>query len=189
MKELWKEIEVINSTLKPTKIKEKEYIPVNERIRGFRTIFPDGFIRTEIISMEGGVCVMKAEVGTKELGVLGTGTAYEKESANYINKTSYIENCETSAVGRALGMLGIGIESSVASFDEVDLAIQEQEKEKNGRKPISPGTRQSVLTMADLAGLKLDDILSKPLDELTEEEAGKLLLALKERAQANEGKA
>ena len=36
-----------------------------------------------------------------------------------INKTSYVENCETSAVGRALAMLGIGIDTSIASANEV----------------------------------------------------------------------
>ena len=52
--------------------------------------------------------------------------AYEKEGSTFINKTSYIENCETSAVGRALGFLGIGIDGSVASADEVKTAILNQ---------------------------------------------------------------
>ena len=55
------------------------------------------------------------------------GDAYEKEDSAFINKTSYIESCETSAVGRALGMCGIGIDTSVASADEVLNAIKQQE--------------------------------------------------------------
>lgn len=62
--------------------------------------------------------------------ILGTGTAYEKENSSFINKTSYIENCETSAVGRALGMAGFGIDTSVASAEEVENAMQQQEADK-----------------------------------------------------------
>ena len=54
----------------------------------------------------------------------------EKESTSYINKTSYIENCETSAVGRALGMAGFGIDTSVASYEEVSNAIAQQEADR-----------------------------------------------------------
>ena len=58
-----------------------------------------------------------------------TGVAYENEGSTYINKTSYIENCETSAVGRALGMLGIGIDVSIASADEMINEVNNQGKE------------------------------------------------------------
>ena len=62
--------------------------------------------------------------------LLATGTAYEKENSTFINKTSYIENCETSAVGRALGMCGFGIDTSVASAEEVQNEIANQKKEE-----------------------------------------------------------
>jgi hypothetical protein len=45
--------------------------------------------------------------------------AYEKENSSFINKTSALENCETSAVGRALAILGFEIKKSVASYEEV----------------------------------------------------------------------
>ena len=61
-------------------------------------IYPTGFIKTELVSNENGVCIFRAEVGAFNT-LLGTGTAYEKENSTFINKTSYIENCETSAVG------------------------------------------------------------------------------------------
>ncbi len=50
---------------------------------------------------------------------LATCHAYEKEGSSFINKQSYIENCETSSVGRCLGILGIGIENGIASDEEV----------------------------------------------------------------------
>lgn len=135
----YKEIEKVNSEMETTDIKGKGYVEVNQRIKAFRKIYPEGFIETEIVSNENGVVVMQAEVGYhKEIFlddgknffrkvVLATGHAYEKEDSTFINKTSYIENCETSAVGRALGMLGLGIDTSVASAEEVQNAIVNQE--------------------------------------------------------------
>ena len=128
----FEDIQRVNEGLKTTDIKGKDYVEVNQRIKAFRQLFPDGFIRTEIVSIEDGMCVMKATVGTwsEEGGmrILGMGHAYEKEQSSYINKTSFIENCETSAVGRALGMVGIGIDTSVASAEEVTNAIHQQEQ-------------------------------------------------------------
>ena len=125
------QIEEVNKTLNTLDIKGKEYVDVAERIRAFRMLYPTGSIQTEMISNENGVCIFKAIVGYYNedatlLHILGTGTAYEKEDSSFINKTSYIENCETSATGRALGMAGIGINTSVASADEVLNAINNQ---------------------------------------------------------------
>jgi hypothetical protein len=95
-------------------------------------VYPDGFISTDMASNDNGVCIFRAEVGyfDPEYGriVLATGTAYEKEGSTFINKTSYIENCETSAVGRALGMAGFGIDISVASAEEVQNAMLQQKQ-------------------------------------------------------------
>jgi hypothetical protein len=114
--------------------KVTQYAEVNERIKAFRMIYPDGLISTEVVSLENGVCVMRATVANEDGNILGTGTAYEKENSTFINKTSYIENCETSAVGRALGMAGFGIDTSVASYEEVTNAIHQQEAEKEKYK-------------------------------------------------------
>lgn len=110
----------------------KEYAEVNQRIKAFRMLYPEGFITTDIISHENEVVFMKAEAGyytedgTKV--VLGTGMAFENKKVGQINGTSYIENCETSAVGRALGMCGLGIDVSVASYEEVQNAMHQQEE-------------------------------------------------------------
>lgn len=124
------DIQRANAQIRTTDIKGKAYAEVNQRIKAFRMLFPEGFIRSQIIDIRDGVCVMHAEVGyyTEDgtRNILGEGTAYEKETSSFINKTSYIENCETSAVGRALGMAGFGIDTSVASFEEVANAIANQ---------------------------------------------------------------
>ena len=82
----------------PIEVKGKvsTYVEVNERIKAFRKVFPEGFIITEMISNESGLCVFRARVGYYLIGdqeiVLGTGTAYENEGSSFINKTSYIAN-------------------------------------------------------------------------------------------------
>ena len=105
---------------------EKEYIQVNERVKAFRMLYPEGTISTDILAMKDGVVTMKATVLDDAGKILSTALAQEKESSSFINKTSYVENCETSAVGRALGFLGIGIDVSIASFEEVSNAINNQ---------------------------------------------------------------
>jgi hypothetical protein len=129
----YKDIQKVNESLSAMDIKGKNYITVNERIKAFRQLYPEGTIETEILSLEGGVVTIKATVKNIDV-ILGTGHAQEKESSSYINKTSYIENCETSAVGRALGMLGIGIDTSFASYEEVVNAQLNQSKEIEERK-------------------------------------------------------
>lgn len=124
------DLAIANEQIKTTNIKGKEYAEVNQRIKAFRMIYPDGVIKTELVRDENGECIFKAQVGyyvnAENINWLGTGYAKEKEDSSFINKTSYIENCETSAVGRALGMAGFGIDVSVASAEEVLNAIENQ---------------------------------------------------------------
>ena len=125
----FEDIKRVNETIITTDIKGKQYAEVNQRIKAFRMLYPEGTIQTYIVSLEDGVCVMRAEVKNGEI-VLGTGTAYEKENSTFINRTSFIENAETSCVGRALAMCGIGIDTSIASKEEVENAIEQQEQDK-----------------------------------------------------------
>ena len=121
-----------NETINTTDIKGKEYAEVNQRVKAFRMVYPTGFILTRMVSDENGVCVFDASVGyydeNGDAVTIARGTAYEKENSSFINKTSYIENCETSAVGRALGFAGFGIDTSIASAEEVANAIENQNK-------------------------------------------------------------
>lgn len=121
----FEDLKKANDTIKTTDVKGKAYAEVNQRIKAFRMVYPTGTIQTEMLSNENGVCIFKATAGNENI-ILGTGTAYEKENSSFINKTSYIENCETSAVGRALGMAGFGIDTSIASAEEVQNAIIQQ---------------------------------------------------------------
>ena len=123
----------IERTDKKGNTSKKAYVMVNERVKAFRSICPDGGITTNIVSLENGVVTMKAEVYDETGKLLATGYAQEKETSSFINKTSFIENCETSAVGRALGFAGIGIDSSMASAEEVANAIIQQDAEHTKR--------------------------------------------------------
>jgi hypothetical protein len=125
----WEQLQKANKICSSIDVKGKDYVEVNQRIKAFRSICPGGSITTEMLSNENGVCVFRATVCDENMQILGTGTAYEKETSSFINKTSYIENCETSAVGRALGMCGFGIDTSIASAEEVQNAIKNQQEQ------------------------------------------------------------
>ena len=140
MRITYTDITQANEGLSTVDVKGKEYVVVPQRVKAFRKLYPDGFIMTDILSHENGVVVMQAKAGYyDEEGnafVLGTGLAFEKADSSYINNTSYIENCETSAIGRALGFLGLGIDAAICSAEELINAVSNQDKP--ARKPEKP---------------------------------------------------
>lgn len=120
---------------KTGKVTVKEYAEVNQRIKAFRMLQPNGSIETELISLDGDICIFRAVVKNEDGKILGTGTAFEDKKSSFINNSSFIENCETSSIGRALAMCGIGIDLSVASYEEVANAKLNQ-NEGNNMLPI-----------------------------------------------------
>lgn len=85
-----------------------DYAPVEERIGLFYEAHPTGRIFTTIERLDPPLVVFRAEVYREAGDALpwATGYAYEKEGEGHVNRTSYIENCETSAIGRALANAG-----------------------------------------------------------------------------------
>jgi len=154
---------------KTTNIKGKDYVEVTERVKYFRLSpdYKDWSIDTEIISMDGGEVVMKTTIKNAEGIIKSTGLAHEVQEASYINKTSYIENCETSAVGRALAMLAIGIDTSMASANEVEIAIAKDQA--NISAPKNKKAKSSV-AVSDF---------DKALDHLLQKSAQERPMALK----------
>lgn len=155
----YEQIKAVNAELKTTDVKGKDYAEVPQRVTAFRKLHPMGSIRTDIVSLGDGVCVIRAEAWTKDDEgndiLLGTGLAYEKEGSSFINKTSYIENCETSAVGRALGFCGIGIDTSIASAEEV-LNAKENQK---AMQPISKSECRVLEQMMEELGTDTEKFL------------------------------
>jgi hypothetical protein len=106
-------------------IRGKEYKTVALRVQEFREQFKDYCLTTEVVQLDQEQCVIKASVLSDTDRVVATGLAQEFRKASQINGTSYVENCETSAIGRALACLGIG-GTEFASANEVLNAIHQQ---------------------------------------------------------------
>ena len=113
---------------KTTNIKGKDYVEVHERVRAYWEMYPKGRILTEIIhfDLKEGNVIIKASVYDSEGNIKGDGHAHEfqADKTSMVNKTSFIENCETSAIGRACATAGILVEYGMASSDEVQAAIK-----------------------------------------------------------------
>jgi hypothetical protein len=126
--------------LETIKVSGKDYVTVNTRLKEFRETRPNYRLLSEIVfhnqaqvvTMNGqdakkdaDICIM-ATIVDPDGNDIATGMAYEKENSSFINKTSYVENCETSAWGRCLANFGIGIDASVSSADELLNAMKNQ---------------------------------------------------------------
>ncbi|HYO99443.1 MAG TPA: hypothetical protein VER76_04590 [Pyrinomonadaceae bacterium] len=102
----------------------EDYVPVAERLERFYERFPDGRIITHIIehNSETGFVLMRAEVyrNADDAQPAATGHAFEVRGESYVNKTSYVENCETGACGRALALLGFEVKRGIASREELE---------------------------------------------------------------------
>ena len=140
------------------KIKGKDYIQVHERVAEFRRnpLYKSLSIETDIVEknyseLTGDIVknekvvgkktsrvldsiIIKCVIRNKDGNIVSTGYAQEEKTTSFVNETSFVENCETSAVGRALGFLGLGIKDSIASADELVVAIS---KQKKATKPTS----------------------------------------------------
>ena len=132
--------------LKTINIKGKEYVEVNERLIYFRKNFPHYSLVSEVIEKTETSILIMASVIDENKTTIATGLAEEEKGSTFINKTSYVENCETSAWGRALANFGIGLDTSVASANEVQNAIaQQEEKPKNILLDINDEKMEDVL--------------------------------------------
>ena len=124
-----------NKKIKSINLHGKEYAMVHDRVNAFRSEpnYNDLGIQTMLIHYdnERGFCVIKAEVQDKTGFVVASGIADERRTPKGVNSTSFVENCETSAIGRALACLGIGTEDAYASSFEVENAIDQQKTQEN----------------------------------------------------------
>ena len=109
-------------------IKGKDYKLIVARVQEFREVHPDWGMHSEVIHHDSERVIVKVWVTDPDGRVRGTGLAEEDRSASRINQTSAMENCETSAFGRALASIGFGGDASYASADEVVNAINTQEQ-------------------------------------------------------------
>ena len=144
----------------------KAYKTVAKRIDEFRKEHKANMsVITSLVESNDNIVIMKAEILDKEGRVIATGYAEEKRNATMINKTSALENCETSAIGRALANFGLG-GGEYASADEVANAISQQNS--TPAKPIKPSQKQLdyIKNMAKIMG-KTDEETQAILDKMT----------------------
>jgi len=104
----------------------RQYKTVAKRIQEFREAHPIWAVETELLEA-GDVVRIKATIRDEHTRVISTGYAEEIRGATSILKTSAIETCETSAVGRALGFLSLG-GTAIASAEEMELALEQQKE-------------------------------------------------------------
>lgn len=170
--------------MKTIDIKGTPYVKVNERVKHFRLDWTQernyGII-TEIINLSEDSVLIKASIIDHNNKVISTGHAYEVKGSSFINKTSHIENAETSAVGRALGFLGIGIDAEIASAEEIMNANE-------NFTPISLSQREMIIGLLETADIDIKNRhkVEVELDEYSTQYASKVISRLMELQPEND---
>src|SRR5947209_10163105 len=122
------------------------YITVHERIEKFYAKWPTGRILTSIVehNAETGFVLVRAEVYREQDDALpaATGHAYELRSAGHVQAGSYVEVGETSAVGRALALLGFEVRRGVASREEIERGAKKQQAASRPTEKPAPASEQ-----------------------------------------------
>jgi hypothetical protein len=151
-----------------------DYIPVNERLLEFYKRFPEGSIQAEILELDESHVVMKASAYREPHDPRpGVGHAHEiNDGKHMVNKTSMIENCETSSWGRALAGLGLEVSKAIASREEMKNAKRREENLDKTATKVDPEKEEgyekkmelfkSIKALHALIGAK-DDAAKKEL--------------------------
>jgi len=140
-------------------IKGKPYVQVNQRVLELRHKYGDKDnmfgIKTKVVKWneEKNEIIIQAWITDKTGRIVGSGIAHEEKTQTGVNSTSYVENCETSAIGRALAAFGLGIEDAYASADEVQQAIKKQTKKK---EKVSEDRNENLVEMMDTQEASVD---------------------------------
>lgn len=167
--------------------KGKPYVQVSDRVLYFNETYDKGSITTELVSSpQDDMVVVKATIKPVE-GENRAFTGYSQATWDdgYINKTSALENAETSAVGRALAFMGIGVIESIASADEINKAQTQPPKKKATEKMTSEQAKERAMGAIETANnvWNLDEV-KKNIDKspyLNDEDKDALYFAITER--------
>lgn len=117
----YSQIEKANKEIETIKLGSKGYAEVNQRIKAYRKVYPTGSIETTIEEIKEDYVRTKTVVTDEEDRIIATGSASEiNNGKNKVNMTSLLENCETSSVGRALGFAGFGVDTAIASAEDME---------------------------------------------------------------------
>ena len=144
----------------------KDYETVASRVNRFREHYADYSIISKIIKIDAEECIVEASI-LDELGrIIANGHAQEFRGASQINKTSYVENCETSAIGRALLNFGVG-GSEFASANEVQNAIHQQNNEGRAKAALKPAPLELVMPSFDTLPAEEQEFILNVAMEIT----------------------
>lgn len=192
----YEQIKKANEEMEKTDIKGKDYATVNERIKAFRKVYPMGSIITNIDETRDDYVRISTIVKDENGRVIATGTASEMltgdSGKDYINKTSMVENCETSSVGRALGFAGFGVDKAVASAEDIErnktnnklfeihenMFIRDEDAKKVVKVVIGDLMRKMGVVKASLSDI-VEKELWTSLEEMTTRQLQKLEYKLK----------
>ena len=146
----------------------KKYETVARRVKDFWADHPDYSLSTKLMD-RGELVLVKATLRDPTGRILATGYAEEDRNASKINKTSAVENCETSAIGRCLGTFGRG-GISIASADELAAAVvQQQESEKLERlRAHNAAVREHIESVVAIKAYLLNDEYSAAYEAMAE---------------------
>jgi hypothetical protein len=137
-----------------------DYEPVEERLARFWTDHPNGRVFTELVngSLDGGSVVVIASIYKEKSDLYpdATGHAQETPGSNPVNKTSWIENCETSAIGRALANMGYAPKGQRPSREEMQKDVQPRSKPATQKRWRPNPSQQKVLDTAKDANVDDD---------------------------------
>ena len=140
-----------NKDIETMPIKGRNYATVAVRLNAFRAICPGGTIDTTVCDVDDEHVLIQAKIYDENDHLIASGTAEEEKKASRINNTSYVENCETSAIGRALANAGIGSEENIASAEELANALMNQKEMLTGKRLLKLYCDEHALCAADVA--------------------------------------
>ena len=154
----------------PVKIHGRQYITVAERLNELNKNEEGNYsLESEMVYFKDGMVVFKATLTVGENTYIGH--AMEKEDSSTINKTSFLEVCESSSWGRCLAAAGY-IGSQLASADEVITAIKNQKSDLDNPEYATPN---QVMYIKKLCVEKKIKLSTYNYDDMTKQEAGQII--------------
>lgn len=166
-----------------------EYVMVKERVAEFNRLYPEGGITTEIIKNDSESVVMKATVYPDPKNELRRFVGHSEAfaGAKGVEGQKPVEVCETSAIGRALAAMGIGVLESYASADEVSTASRfGRHADTISAHPITAKQKEFIMSLCLDKGVKTTE---EEINAMDGWQASKKIEALKKLPVKSKSKA